>query len=539
MHELPVSAGWRKTFLCTSIALMLSGLSPYASAQAPSTQAQAQAAQPTFAIRGFNVKGTNPLSQSETTKILAPFLRNDATIDVLQKATSALEAAMREAGFGLHKVSLPPQEVGDTVTLEIVKFTIGRITVDGNQHFSEANVRASVPELKEGSSPNFKTLAIQTAIANQNPAKQLTVALKESDTPDTIDAALQLKETRPWTLFVNWANTGDEATGKDRLTLAGGHYNLWGLDHQLVAAYTTSVDRPSDVRQFGLSYRAPVYGLSGVLGVSYTYSDVLGNFGAFTSTGVGRTAAINYTYHLPHQGGQRSYLSVSLDDKLFEAAQISGFTIGENRRSRPLTVGYNSRTSSDSEASGYGVEASINTGTGSSNGLTAYRSEYSGITSRAFRILRANASYSRALPKNWLYDFRVQGQLSSTALISGEQFGLGGSSSVRGTGERLIAGDRGVQTNLELTTPELAKGLRLLGFLDAGWIGSRPNGGTRLDDDRLASVGLGLRFTHPAGVAFSADYGQIIAGSRVPLTLNSSAPKRGDDKLHVNLSVRF
>jgi hypothetical protein len=37
----------------------------------------------------------------------------------------------------------------------------------------------------------------------------------------------------------------------------------------------------------------------------------------------------------------------------------------------------------------------------------------------------------------------------------------------------------------------------------------------------------------------SADYGVIISGSRLPLVNNSSAPQKGSDKLHVNLSVRF
>ena len=56
-------------------------------------------------------------------RVLAPFLRSDATMDTLQKATVALETALRDKGFGLHRVALPPQEVGDTVTLNIVKFS--------------------------------------------------------------------------------------------------------------------------------------------------------------------------------------------------------------------------------------------------------------------------------------------------------------------------------------------------------------------------------------------------------------------------------
>jgi hypothetical protein len=30
-----------------------------------------------------------------------------------------------------------------------------------------------------------------------------------------------------------------------------------------------------------------------------------------------------------------------------------------------------------------------------------------------------------------------------------------------------------------------------------------------------------------------------VSGSRIPLSLNSSAPQRGDERFYINLSVRF
>ena len=56
--------------------------------------------------------------------------------------------------------------------------------------------------------------------------------------------------------------------------------------------------------------------------------------------------------------------------------------------------------------------------------------------------------------------------------------------------------------------------------------------------DRLASAGLGLRFARGL-FSVTADYGRLLTGSKVPLTLNSASPQRGDDKFYVNLSVRF
>ncbi len=526
-------------------ALVLS--SPLIWAQsAPSAAPVTVSVNPSFAIRGFNIKGENPLSAAQTSQVLAPFLRTDATIDTLQKATSALEGALRDAGFGLHKVALPPQEVGETVTLEIVKFTIGRVVVTGNQHFGQANILASLPELREGASPNFKRLAVQTSLANDNPSKQLSVALKESAEADKIDATVQVRDSKPWFVAANLSNSGNASSGKDRFTVSGGHNNLWRSDHQMVLAYTTSLQRPSDVRQWGLNYKIPFYGAHGTLGLSATKSDVLGSFATFTSTGVGQTKGINYTLANEPEGGRRSYFAISLDDRVFGAAVINGVAVGVDRRSRPLGVSYQVKNESDASLWSYNLDLSANLSSGDGNNATAYRSEYSnpvtgqGISKSAFRILRAGHQYSSNFGKAWLWSLRSQLQWSNTPLISGEQLGLGGTNSLRGAPDRAISGDGGLISSLEITTPEVAKGLRFTGFVDAGWLRNRDADGLRrVSSDSLASMGLGLRYGHEAGVSVSADYGRLLSSSKLPLATNSSAPQKGDDKLHLTFSVRF
>lgn len=508
-------------------------------AQQPAAPPMATPVTPVFAIKGFTITGENPLGDGETSRVLAPFLRTDATIDVLQKATAALEAALRVKGFGLHRVALPPQEVGDTVKLSIVKFSIGKVTIEGATRFDAANVRASLPELKEGSTPNFRRLAVQTTIANESPAKQTSVSLRESDEPDKIDATVQVRESRPWTLGLSASNAGAPSSGRDRVTISGGHSNLWNLDHQFVGAYTTSAEATSAVRQLGLSYRAPLYALGGVVGASYTRSDVIGDFGAFTSTGAGSTFGINYTHYLPPDGGYRAYVTIGLDDKLFRATVINGTAIGVDRRSKPVTLSYAARVESDAALWGYNLDLAVNTGWGRANDLVSHRTEDPRVDTLDWYLLRTGFNYTANFGGNWIWSTRWQGQYSPYALISGEQFGVGGPSSIRGTPNRL-SGDSGYSAVLEITTPEITSGLRALGFMDAGWVYShQPNGTTKLASDRMASIGLGLRYSHPSGVAFTADYGRLIRGSAIPLAVNSGAPQRGEDKLHLNLSVRF
>lgn len=501
----------------------------------------APAASPVFAIRGFRIEGENPIGDAAAQRVLAPFVRPAATLETLQQATAALEAELRNRGFGLHRVALPPQEVGDTVKLQIVKFVLGKVGIEGRQVYDEDNIRRTLPELREGESPNFRTLAIQTAIANENPNKQVQVGLRESEEPDRIDATIALREQRPWTAGVSLSNAGSEATGQDRFTVSLGHTNLFNRDHQFIGAYTTSFERHEDVKQLGLAYRIPLYALGSVVGASYTRSDVVGNFGTFTSTGAGHTFGLNYTLYLPPKGGRRSYVTAGIEDKVFDAALVDGTPIGqEDRRSRPVTLGYTARTETDAAVWGYNADLAWNTGSGRNNDLASYQTEDPRIDTVRWKALRGAASYSAPLATTWLWSARGLFQYSPDVLIAGEQFGIGGIGSVRGTDlERPVTGDKGISGTLELTTPELEPGWRLLGFVDAGYVrNNKPDFVLNPRSDRLASIGVGTRYAR-GPFSLAVDYGTLVLGSRVPLSVNAGSPRKGDDRFYITLAYRL
>lgn len=495
-----------------------------------------------FNISAFDIKGDNPLSAEESARILARFVVPNATLVTLQKATATYEEALKARGYPLHRVSLPPQNLGGKVTLIIVKFVIGKVTVQGNSYFTTDNIVASVPELKAGTAPNFTTLAVQTAISNENPGKQMQVSLKESEEADKIDVKLMVKETKPWNVSVGLSNTGSEATGQDRLTVIGNHANVFGRDHQFSTAYTTSIARTSDVKQLGLNYRIPLYAQGGVLGVSYTQSDVVGSFGTFNSTGAGQTYGINYSHYLAPVGGWRTYLSAAFEQKRFNASQINGIVApGQvDRKSQPLTLGYTAKVESDAAVWGFNTELAMNLGGGTSSDLTAYRAEDPRIGQANWRALRGGANYMSALKKGWLWGWRGQYQYSKNALISGEQFGIGGATSVRGTTERPISGDSGVSVSFELTSPEFRPGLRAIGFVEGGWINNHNSqaNANKPKSDQLVSMGLGMRYASGA-YGLNLDWGRLVTGSVLPYTSGSAIPQGGDQKIHLNLNVRF
>ena len=495
-----------------------------------------------FPINGFDVTGDNPLKPQDSQRVLAPFIGPTGTLATLQQASAALDAELKRQGFAMHRVTLPAQEMGNKVTLSIVKFVIGKVTVEGLSRYSEANIRASVPELREGEAPNFQLLTVQTTIANENAGKQVLASFKESDETDKINATLLVKEAAPWAFSASLSNAGTPATGRDRLSFVGSHSNVFDLDHQFSGAYTTSLQRTKDVNQLGLNYRIPFYRLGGVLGLNYSKSDVVGNFGTFTSTGAGRTYGVNYNQYLPPDGGRRSYLSAGLDNKFFNITKINGVPIpGQlDRSTRPLTLGYNVRTESDRSVWGYNTEFAFNLRGGKGNDLISYQSEDPRVRTASWKVLRGGASYFTSFASGWLWSARGLLQYSPNALIAGEQFGLGGVSSIRGTGERAISGDSGLLLSTESTTPELLPGLRALAFVDAGLLRNRDSilNLNKPAKDQLVSAGLGMRYTTPS-FAVSLDWGRIFKGSVLPSPAGSGIPQTGDKKIHVNISIRF
>ncbi len=261
--------------------------------------------------------------------------------------------------------------------------------------------------------------------------------------------------------------------------------------------------------------------------------------GAIPSTGAGQTTGLTYNHSLASTGGYRSYVGIRLDDKLINAADINGVGVQVSRRSRPFTLGYTARVETDTSVWGYNADVAFNLG-GRDNTLAAYMAEDARITNSRWRALRGSGNYLTTFGRGWLWSVKGQFQYSPDALISGEQFGLGGISSVRGTSERPLLADSGLFASSEISTREIVPGLRFLGFVDAGWLyNNNPNGNPKPANDSLSSVGLGLRYSSPAGFAVSADFGRVVGASVLPFVVNSGIPQIGDQRLHINFSTRF
>lgn len=531
---VPVLGRGPRPALAIALAAAMSLAFPLPASAADAPASGAASAPGGFRVSQFVVEGENPLSDADTRTVLANHLGAQSGLNDLVQAARDLEEVLRADGHLFHHVYLPPQTIeNETVRLAVQPLRIANVTVTGNEHYDEANVRRAVPQLQPGTAPDVDPLKRGLSLANDNPARHITLNLKEGRTAGTVDAELEVRDRRPWSVFANLTNVGTEDNGRSRLAVGLQHANLFDNDSSLALSYTTSPEATSRVKQYGASWRLPIYPLGGVLSVVYAKSDVdAGTLqDVFDVSGAGTFTGFQYTQHLFQRGAYRQQVTVAVDDRRFENdVSFLGNPIGTTVRSRPLTLRYAGNYRGTEVQAGFGVAYVRNLDGGNDNSGATYAQVRAGAP-RDWHLVRYDGHVNAALP--WAMQLRLsfEGQATGQPLIPGEQFGVGGSDSIRGLEERAVTGDSGQRLGIELGAPPLREDLDLFGFVDAGRVERENPQRGEVHHDTVVSAGMGLRWQWRDQVALKLEYGHALQ--------EASSNDAGKHKLHLNLFVRY
>ncbi|TDP62867.1 hemolysin activation/secretion protein [Roseateles toxinivorans] len=473
----------------------------------------AQGAAPRVQVTAFAVTGNTLLPQSRLDAVLQPF-KGERTLDELKQAALAVQELYRQAGYGAVIAYVPEQTAGaGTATIAVLEGRITRIDVGGNKQFSEANILRSLPLLAKGQTPQVQRIDAQIQLANENPAKQVAVSLEAGQRQGEVDAHITVTEqnAQRWTLALD--NTGNASTGRLRANLGYQHGALWDLDHQLSLQFQFAPEKLSSVAVFSASYRVPFYAQGMTLDGYAAHSNVDGGStgtaaGPLQFSGKGQIYGMRLSKYLPRMGEVDHRLILGLDQRAYiNDCSIAGLpagacgTAGESITVHPLSLEYTLQKQGDTSM-GANLSLIHNLGLGGRYGSDANFEAVRVGAKRRYTSLRMNLFGGMALPQQWALQGRLNSQYSGDALVSGEQFGLGGANSVRGYEEREILGDSGLSASIELYAPDMAKRfsdslgqLRALAFVDGGKVRNQrgmPCRNVQVSCG-LASVGMGLR----------------------------------------------
>lgn len=494
-----------------------------------------------FDISRFEVSGNTLLTPVQVEAAVAPFAGRARDFGHVQQALEALEAAYHARGYQVVRVQLPEQELnGGVVRLVVQQTTIGKVTVSGNRHFSEANVRRSLPALMEGATPNLDRISASLRLANESPARQVQLKLQSGVADDSVDARLEVRDQSPWRASLNLDNSGSSATGKTYAGVVLQHANLWGRDHVASLQYTTTAEEPGKVAVWGAGYHIPLYALGDSVDLFASHSNI--DSGSVTAglfnlnvNGKGSVAGVRYNQVLARRGERDTCLVYGIDYKAFRNNVLfAGQNFGNDVTVRPLSIGVVSSMPLGGALANWSVTLLRNLPGAGRGDAADFARARSGAEAH-YTILRFAGAYARSLGGDWQARLLLNGQVSGDALVPGEQFGAGGGASVRGLDERTLSSDSGASLNAELYTPSLCASsrwqCRVVGFVDAAH-GRRHHAlAGELARASIAGTGLGLRVSLGQSLNLQADYGHVLDDGGIP--------GAGKNKLHVRATLAY
>lgn len=504
---------------------------------------------PHFDIKSYRVEGNTLLPSDKIDSILAPFTGKVKDFGTIQEALEALEKAYHNRGYIAVQVVLPEQELENgVVRLNVIETRLGRVTIKGNRFFDESNLRHSLPALIEGQSPNIDNISRSLKLANESPAKKVNLQLQSSeDKENEVDAILQVTDEKPWKAGLTFDNSGDEHTGRFRVGVLFQDANIFDRDHLLTLQYITSASQPDHVSIYGMGYRIPFYATGSSIDLIGAYSDVDSGTLSVASnslqvSGKGTILGLHYNQNLTRIGNYEHKLTLGLDYRAYiNNVTFGGTQLGNNVTVHPISLTYGGAWTLDKINAGFYLGLSRNLpalGSGDRDTNEFFEKVRTGAPV-GYNIFRAGANFFYTFGADWQARALLNGQYTNNPLVPGEQFGLGGASSVRGFDERVVADDKGYSGSVEIYTPNLA-GLagiltaqcRALAFYDLGYIsrvtplpGETPN-------STISSVGPGLRITDGKYFSLSTDYGFVVE----PL---ADVKGRWSGRWHMMLSLMY
>ncbi len=531
----------RAVRFCAALGLLFSAAASAQDTAAHSTSPPPPdtTAEETFDILEYRILGVSRLAADDIERAVYPFLGPNKSIKTVEEARVKLEERYRAAGYGTVFVDIPEQAVADgIVRLRVTEGRIDRVRIVGARYYSVGRIRARLPALTRGEVPSLPQVQRElTALNSETRDRVITPVLKAGRTPGTVDVELKVEDRLPLhgSLEVNDRYTAD--TSRTRLQANLSYDNLFQRHDSLSVQYQTSPEATEQARVSAATYLTRLGDtgrLLAVYGVD-TDSDVA-TLGALSVLGKGRIFGARLVQPIPGTDARYSSFSIGADYKEFdEDLRISSDT----GLKTPISyLAFNAAFNS----SWRGAASSLSFGLSGTLGLRRILNssqefkDKRGFGRPNFLQLRANVQGDRALFGGWRIFGKLAGQFADQALISNEQFAIGGQDTVRGYLESELLGDQGFAGSVELRTFDFGRrvGERISSwygylFYDAGVIRIVDALSQQASAADLASIGAGTQFTGFGGLSARLDWGlPLVPGSR---TL--------DDDSRVHFGVRY
>lgn len=508
-------------------------------ATAPTSGNDAVAPVATFDILEFRVQGVTLLPAEDIERAVYPFMGKQKTLQDVEQARQAIEQVYREAGYPTGIASIPEQDIKNgIVRLQVTEARIGRVKVSGSHYYSPRNIRQALPALAQGNVPHLP--AIQAELERLNTLtgdRSVVPVMKAGREPGTLDVELKVKDQAPLHGRLEANNRSTETTTESRALVAFSYDNLWQSQHSFGLTFQTSPENTGESEFYVITYSLPLSADNERLTIyNVTSNSDVAAGGNFSVVGKGSITGIRANLTLARYQDLFHSLSFGADYKDFEdALLLQGSDTGTTPiQYMPFSVRY--------DAALRASQSLLRLGLGTTWAFRSFQSDQQEFDDKRafaqsnFFYINADATYQYEYSSGSRLSGRFATQWTDQALISNEQFGVGGAQSVRGYYESQALGDRGIVASLEWQTKNLAASSwlnesRWHVFYDVGRVIINNPLPDQADDFSMAGAGIGYRLT-----AWKQLRGELDAGYALR-TLGEI--KEGDIRLHARLAYEF
>jgi hemolysin activation/secretion protein len=458
----------------------------------------------------------------------------------------AAAGALSRAGY-ISGVTIPPQEINEgEAVLAVIPARLVDVKIKGSAGPHQRLLESRIRQLT--ALPALNTREIESILlgANDVPGLQVALALRGAGTgPGEVIGELSVSYT-PFLLLANVQNSGSRTLGRESGSLRAEYYGLTGhADRTFIGVSSTLDFEEQRVVQVG-QYFGTDSGMT--FGARFSYAWSRPDIGALDIRSRSLIAGVDVSAPLRRSVNSNADLGGGFDliqqniklqaagggipvtqDKLRIGYLRASFSAHKPRFGAPDAWGFGT---SLELRQGFDILGATETGTITPSGYAPSR--FDGSASAT--VVRGGANGFVTLGRAFSISGSVQGQWSSGALLSFEEFSVGNLTIGRGYDPGVTAGDQALGGRIEprVKLPLKARaGAQLFGFYDVVRIWNDDLFTTE-NGRSLRSFGGGVRTYLPGVGSLEAMY----AHPRDP-ELNLPGAPRASDRVLLSLTLQF
>ncbi len=488
-------------------------------------------------VDNFEIQGNTVFSPEDIQKVVSDYQGRPLSISELFQVRTAVTKLYTESGYVNSGAYIPPQELEDgTVTIAVLEGKLEDINVTGTKRLNPDYVRSRL-EIAADSPVNVDALLEALQLLRLDPLiKNVSAELSAGITPGTSLLDVEIEEADNFKVSVNFDNKRSPSVGTNRRGAGLSHANLLGFGDKLALDYNNTEGSNS----IDVSYVLPINAKNGSLRLAYGYSDNDIVEDPFTPLDIESESSyyeLGFRQPLVLKPNQEFTMGLNFSfqeskTRLLDTPFALSRGANEDGETRIGAIRLFQEYVARNDRQVFALRSQF------SVGLDVFGSTINndGRPDSSFFAWRGQSQWVRRLDEDFLFLLRGDLQFSSSDLVALEQFRVGGFDSVRGYRQDLVLGDNGVFASAEVRVPllrfrKIDGVVQLTPFIDLGSVWN--NDETNIDNDFLASVGLGLNFNIADTFNARLDWG-------IPLmNVDSQGDSLQESGIHFSIDTNF